>query len=150
MVICLPVLDLQNHHRLVGLYLVDLPISGLVLPGQEESPLRFLKLEDLVLSHDSLVKVCGSLSSCSGLYHLWLRLSCSDQSGNCLPVLDLQNHHRLETLYLFDLPVSGLVLPGQEESPLKSLGLEDLVLSHDSLVKVWITIILLCLMPALS
>ena len=110
-----PGLDLQNHHRLERLELDNLPVSGLVLPGQEESPLREVRLEKLVLSHDSLVKVCGSLSSCSGLWYLWLsRLSCSDQSGNCLPVLDLQNCHRLERLYLGDLPVSGLVLPGQE------------------------------------
>ena len=110
-------LNLQNHHRLQRLHLDDLPVSGLVLQGHEESPLRFLELKNLVLSHDSLVKVCGSLSSCSGLEQLWLRrLSCSDQSGSCLPVLDLQNCHRLTTIHLTDLSVVGSLPPRMHQS----------------------------------
>ena len=133
-----PVLDLQNHNRLKRLKLEDLSINSLLLPGQEELPLWKLSLSNLVLSHESLVQVCGSLSSsCSGLKELHLTsLSCSDQSGSCLPALDLQKHHGLQMLVLDKLPISSLLLPGQEESALEDLKLENLVLSHDSLVQV--------------
>ena len=87
----LPALDLQTHHRLETLKLNKLPISGLLLPNHVKS----LVLSNLVLSHDNLEQPCRSQSSLGGLELELDNLSCRDHSGSrCLPVLDLQTHHR--------------------------------------------------------
>ena len=144
----LSVLGLQRHHKLEELKLGNTSISGLLLPGREESQIRYLCLYNLVLSHDSLVQLCSSISSSSVLRRLKLtnlrcydhddltNLSCSEHSGRCpLPALGLQRHHKLEWLELDNASISGLLLPGQEESRIKELDLHNLVLSHDSLVQ---------------
>ena len=132
-----PVLDLQKHNRLQVLQLNALPISGIQLPSQEESQLRYLELWGLVLSHDNLVQLCGSLTSLSGLMELQLYdLSCSEHSGSrCLSAVDLSKRNRLGRLLLGTLPICGLLLPPQEESQLRDLDLWRLVLSHDNLVQ---------------
>ena len=133
----LPVLGLDRHHELWMLSLDNTSISGLLLPGQEESQIEYLYLYNLVLSHDSLVQLCNSLSFLVGLKALNLdNISCSDNSGSCpLPVLGLDRHHKLRRLKLGNTSISGLLLPGQEESQIRFLDLHNLVLSHDSLVQ---------------
>ena len=129
----LPDLDLQRHDRLRRLTLNKISISGLQLPNQEQSKLRYLYLETLVLSHGNLVQLCTSLSSLTDLRVLELmNISCSDDSLNlCLPVLDLHRHSRIEVLPLIKISISGLLLP----SNLYGLYLDNLVLSHDNLVQ---------------
>ena len=133
----LPVLDLHKHHKLRYLRLGKIPLSCLLLPSQEETQLRRLYLEKLSMSHDNLVQLCKSLSFLVGLNSLILyNVSCSDNSGSCpLPVLGLDRHHELERLKLDNTSISGLLLPGQEESRIWLLELHNLVLSHDSLVQ---------------
>ena len=133
----LPALCLDRHHELWMLSLDNTSISGLRLPGQEESQIEYLYLYNLVLSHDSLVQLCKSLSFLVGLKALNLdNISCSDNSGSCpLPVLGLDRHHKLRRLKLGNTSISGLLLPGQEESRIECLDLHNLVLSHDSLVQ---------------
>ena len=133
----LSVLDLQRHHRLKWLKLDKISISGLILPSQEQLQLRELDLDNLVLSHDNLVQLSTSLLSLSSLEYLILTyLSCSDDGGSCrLSVLDLHRHHRLERLELDKISISGLLLPSQEQSQLRDLYLDNLVLSHDNLVQ---------------
>ena len=106
---CLHVLGLLKHRELSELDIDRLPISGLLLPSQE-SLLRCLVLKNLVLSHDSLVQLCRSLSSLAGLEKLKLiDLSC--RSCRCLPVLDLQEHHKLGRLVMETMSVEGLLPP---------------------------------------
>ena len=133
----LPVLGLDKHHKLWYLRLDKIPLSCLLLPSQEETQLRELCLYKLTMSHDNLVQLCKSLSFLVGLKVLNLdNISCSDNSGSCpLPVLGLQRHHELWWLSLDNTSISGLLLPGQEESQIKYLDLHNLVLSHDSLVQ---------------
>ena len=131
------VLDLHKHHKLEKLQLDKISITSLVLPSQGESGLSVLGLDNLVLSHDNLVQLCSSLSSLSSLQDLRLdNLSCSDDGDSCrISVLDLHKHHKLETLQLDKISISGLVLPSQGESELRKLDLDNLVLSHDNLVQ---------------
>ena len=138
----LSVLDLHKHHKLWYLRLDKIPLSCLLLPNQEETQLRNLRLEKLVMSHDNLVQLCKSLSFLVGLKMLYLNdLSCSDHDGRCpLPVLGLDRHHKLGWLSLHNTSLSGLLLPGQEESRIKDLDLHNLVLSHDSLVQLYSSI----------
>ena len=138
----LPALGLDRHHELEWLKLDNTSISGLLLPGQEESRIKCLYLYNLVLSHDSLVQLCKSLSFWVGLEVLNLdNISCSEHSGSCpLPVLGLDKHHKLQELKLDNTSLSGLLLPGQEESRIKDLDLHNLVLSHDSLVQLYSSI----------
>ena len=133
----LPVLDLHKHHKLWYLRLNKIPLSCLPLPSQEETQFSRLNLNKLSMSHDNLVQLCKSLSFWVGLKVLYLiDLSCSDHDGRCpLPVLGLQRHHKLQVLKLDNTSISGLLLPGQEESRIKYLDLDNVVLSHDSLVQ---------------
>ena len=131
------VLDLHNHHKLRELMLDKIPLSCLILPNQEETQFHTLYLDKLSMSHDNLVQLCKSLSFWVGLKALYIgNLSCSDHDGSCpLPVqLILQRHHKLQELKLDNTSISGLLLPGQEESRIMYLDLHNLVLSHDSLV----------------
>ena len=131
------VLDLHKHHKLETLHLDKIFISNLILSSQGESQLSALYLYNLVLSHDNLVQLCSSLSSLSSLEKLVLgNLSCSDDGGSCrISVLDLNKHHKLETLLLDKISISSLVLPSQGESELSKLCLFGLLLSHDNLVQ---------------
>ena len=112
---CLPVLDLQQHNKLEELWLHDLwnlSVEGLLLPVERD---RFtsLWLSNVKMNHQYLEQLPGSLSSCSCLEKLYLKLvKCNEQSHSCcLPVLDLQKHNKLKELYLRDLSVEGLLLP---------------------------------------
>ena len=132
-----PVLDLHKHHRLWWLTIDTISISGLLLPSQEVSKLKTLRLHKMDWSHKSLVHLYGSFSSLSSLQDLILdNLSCSDHTNTCrLPVLDLHKHHRLTVISLDKLPIYGILLPNQAKSQLGQLFLSNIVLSHDSLVQ---------------
>ena len=133
----IPALDLHKHHKLRTLFLKKIPLSRLLIPSPEETQLRSLSLDKLSMSHDNRVQLCKSLSFEVGLILLYLNdLSCSDHDCSCpLPVLGLDRHHKLSRLKLGNTSISGLLLPGQEESRIKELDLHNLVLSHDSLVQ---------------
>ena len=130
---CLPVLDLQQHNTLQRLYLLDLPVEGLLLPVERD---RFasLRLNNVTMNHQYLEQLSGSLSSCSCLEYLYLwKVKCSEQSHSCcLPVLDLQKHNKLEELRLWNLSVEGLLLP-VERDRFTSLDLTNVTMNHQYL-----------------
>ena len=126
---CIPVLDLQKHNELLELDLRDLSVEGLLLPVERD---RFtsLELNNVTMNHQYLEQLSGSLSSCSGLEILYLRVECSEQSHSCcLPVLDLQKHNKLRKLDLLDLSVKGLLLP-VEGDRFTSLELNNVTMNH--------------------
>ena len=130
---CLPVLDLQKHNKLEELRLDDLSVKGLLLPVERD---RFtsLRLDNVTMTHQYLEQLFGSLSSCSCLVHLYLKLvKCSEQSHSCcLPVLDLQKHNKLKRLWLANLSVEGLLLP-VEGDRLTLLSLYNVTMNHHDL-----------------
>ena len=135
--LCLPVLDLHRHCRIRELLLNKISISGLLLPSQVESNLRKLSLDNLVLSHDNLVQLYTSLS-CVTTYLEMLgltNLTCSDHGDSCRLLLDLHRHVNLSRLRIDKISFSVLLLPSQEESNIWYLELNNMLLSHDSLVQ---------------
>ena len=130
---CLPVLDLQQHNKLRKLDLWDLSVKGLLLPVERD---RFtsLWLNNVTMTHQYLEQLPGSLSSYSYLENLSLsKVKCSEQSHSCcLPVLDLQQHDDLQTLYLRDLSVKGLLLPVERDT-LTLLLLTNVTMNHQYL-----------------
>ena len=146
----LPVLDLQTHHMLEHLTLGNISISGLLLPSQVQSKLEYLNLENLGLPHDILAHICTSLPiSCLWTLKLSL-LICNDHGvGFRLPVLDLRSHE-VDTLKLQQVSVGGLLLPSQGQSKLKNLLLDNLILTHDSLVHICTSLNLLTTLELLK
>ena len=130
---CLPVLDLQKHNKLKELRLGDLSVEGLLLPVERDR-LTLLSLTNVTMNHQYLEQLPGSLSSCSGLEELDLyEVKCSEQSHSCcLPVLDLQQHNKLEELRLWNLSVKGLLLP-VERDRLTLLWLDNVTMNHRGL-----------------
>ena len=130
---CHLVLDLQQHNKLKVLALCDLSIEGLLLPVERD---RFtsLKLLNVTMNHQYLEQLSGSLSSCSCLETLEINaVKCSEQSHSCcLPVLDLQQHNKLEELYLWDLSFEGLLLP-LERDRFTKLSLGNVTMNHHGL-----------------
>ena len=129
---CLPVLDLQKHNKLKKLLLRDLSVKGLLLPVEGDR--LTLKLFDVTINHHGLEQLSGSLSSCSCLETLEIiKVKCSEQSHSCcLPVLDLQQHNKLEELYLWDLSFEGLLLP-LERDRFTKLSLGNVTMNHHGL-----------------
>ena len=129
---CLPVLDLQKHNKLKKLYLRDLSVKGLLLPVEGDT--LTLKLDNVTINHHGLEQLSGSLSSCSCLETLEInKVKCSEQSHSCcLPVLDLQQHNKLEELYLWDLSFEGLLLP-LERDRFTKLSLGNVTMNHHGL-----------------
>ena len=128
-----PVLDLQKHNKLKVLYLEEVSVEGLLLPVERDS-LTSLWLDNVTMNHHGLEQLSGSLSSCSGLEKLCLyKVKCSEQSHSCcLPVLDLQQHNKLEILSLWNLSVKGLLLP-VEGDRFTSLSLDNVTMNHQYL-----------------
>ena len=78
--------------------------------------------------------ICESLSSCSGLRNIELRLSShlgstrlSRHLGST--VLDLKKHNKLEKLKLYDTSVDSLLLP-VKGATITSLGLYNVTMTH--------------------
>ena len=96
--------------------------------------LTSLKLYNITMNHHGLEQLSGSLSSCSFLEKLYLKLvKCSEQSHSCcLHVLDLQKHNKLQRLDLWDLSVKGLLLP-EERDRFTSLKLYNITMNHHGL-----------------
>ena len=130
---CLPVLDLQKHSKLEELRLWNLSVKGLLLPV-EKNRFTSLWLSNVTMNHQYLEQLLGSLSSCSCLEELYLyEVKCSEQSHSCcLPVLDLQQHNKLHTLYLRDFSVKGLLLPVERDT-LTLLLLTNVTMNHQYL-----------------
>ena len=130
---CLPVLDLQKQNKLQELDLKDLSVEGLLLPVERDR-FTWLWLDNVTMNHQYLEQLSGSLSSYSCLEELWLsEVKCSEQSHSCcLPVLDLQQHNKLQELDLLYLYVKGLLLP-VERDRLTSLTLEYVTINHQYL-----------------
>ena len=130
---CLPVLDLQKHNKLEELDLCDLSVKGLLLPVERD---RFTSLElyGVTMNHQYLEQLSGSLSSYSCLEYLYFNeVECSEHSHSCcLPVLDLQQHNMLQTLYLWNLSVKGLLLPVGRDM-FTSLQLFHVTMNHHGL-----------------
>ena len=130
---CLPVLDLQKHNKLEELRLYDLSVEGLPLPVERDT-LTLLLLTNVTMNHQYLEQLLGSLSSYSCLGNLQLfKVKCSEQSHSCsLPVLDLQQHNKLQYLNLGDLSFKSLLLP-VEGDMLTSLELYNVTMNHHGL-----------------
>ena len=128
-----PVLDLQKHNKLKLLYLEKLSVEGLLLPVEGDR-LTSLWLDNVTMNHHGLEQLSGSLSSCSCLEKLVLQLvKCNVQSHSCcLPVLDLQQHNKLEELRLWLLSVEGLLLP-VERDRFTTLSLSYVTMNHHGL-----------------
>ena len=130
---CLPVLDLQKHNKLEELTLWDLSVKGLLLPVERDR-LTSLNLVYVTMNHQYLEQLSESLSSYSCLEKLDLyEVKCSEQSHSCcLPVLDLQQHNKLEELRLWNLSVKGLLLP-VERDRFTTLYLSYVTMNHRGL-----------------
>ena len=137
---CLPVLDLQQHNKLQILELCDLSVKGLLLPV-ERGRFTSLRLINVTMNHHGLEQLSGSLSSCSCIEKLYLvEVKCSEQSHSCyLPVLDLQQHNKLQKLELEDLSVKGLLLP-VEGDRLTSLKLDNVTMKNHGLEKLSVSL----------
>ena len=127
---CIPVLDLQNHDKLMTLDLQDISIEGLLLPV-EGARITWLRLDKVTMSHHSCGQLSESLSSCSHLEDLDLdKVRCREHSDSfCIPVLDLQKHDKLMTLDLQDISIEGLLLP-VEGARITWLRLDKVTMSH--------------------
>ena len=130
---CLPVLDLQKQNKLKKLKLNDLSVQGLLLPVERDR-FTLLKLKYVTMNHQYLEQLSGSVSSCSCLEALSLNeVECNEQSHSCcLPVLDLQEHNKLEELKLRNLSVNGLLLP-VERDRFTLLSLTNVTMNHQYL-----------------
>ena len=130
---CLPVLDLQKHNKLRGLKLEDLSVKVLLLPVERDM-LTILSLDNVTMNHQYSEQLSGSLSSYSSLENLRLDgVKCSEQSHSCrLPVLNLQEHNKLQRLDIQDLSVKCLLLP-VERDMLTSLSLDNVTMNHQYL-----------------
>ena len=130
---CLPVLDLQQHNKLLYLCLEDLSVKGLLLPVERDR-YTSLWLINVTMNHHGLEQLAGFLSSNSCLEGLYLNeVKCSEHSHSCcLPVLDLQKHNKLKKLYLKYLSVKGLLLP-VERDRFTSLRLTIVTMNHHGL-----------------
>ena len=128
---CIPVLDLQKHNKLKTLWLLSLSIEGLLLPV-EGARITSLKLVNVTMTHHGCEQLSESLSSCSSLEYLYLySVRCREQSdSSCIPVLDLQKHNKLKTLWLLSLSIEGLLLP-VEGARITSLTLNFVTMTHN-------------------
>ena len=127
---CIPVLDLQKHGKLMKLDLQDLSIEGLLLPV-EGARITFLTLDHVTMPHHDCEQLSESLSSCSHLEDLDLRIvRCREHCDSCcIPVLDLQKHYKLKKLWLLSLSIEGLLLP-VEGARITLLRLYDVTMPH--------------------
>ena len=93
-----------------------------------------LLLTNVTMNHQYLEQLLGSLSSYSCLRNLQLfKVKCSEQSHSCsLPVLDLQQHNKLQYLNLGDLSFKSLLLP-VEGDMFTSLELFNVTMNHHDL-----------------
>lgn len=96
---CRPALDLHRHKMLETFRLKNVSIESMLLPDQRETCLRIVELDSLTLTHHGIEQLCRLLSFCSDLQRLALgSLSCSEHGVSCcLPALDLQRQHMIET-----------------------------------------------------
>ena len=127
---CIPVLDLQKHDKLTTLWLHLISIEGLLLPV-EGAKITCLRLYNVTMPHHDCEQLPGSVTSCSHLEVLYLyEVRCREHNDSCcIPVLDLQKHDKLTTLWLQDIYIEGLLLP-VEGARIKSLRLVNVTMSH--------------------
>ena len=127
---CIPVLDLQKHDKLNTLELRWLSIEGLLLPV-EGARITSLELDNVTMAHHGWEQLSGSVTSCSHLEFLRLDgVRCREHRDSCcIPVLDLQKHYKLKTLWLRCLSIEGLLLP-VEGARITSLRLDNVTMPH--------------------
>ena len=127
-------LDLQNCNKLGRLELRNLSVEGLLLPV-DGTRISEVIITEVILTHHGMEQLTGSLSSCSSLETLVLKLSCRDHSSGCiLPVLlDLQKCNKLKKLGLRGLSVEGLLTPSHIQGHINwALLLSDVKMSAQS------------------
>ena len=130
---CIPVIDLQKHNKLEKLDLIDISVEGLLLPV-EGATITTLELDNVTMTHHGLEQLTESLSSCTSLLKVHLRtVTCSEHAGGtCIPVIDLRQHNKLDTLVLRNMSVEGLLLPG-EGATITHLWLDNVTMTHHGL-----------------
>ena len=137
-------LDLQRLNSLRGVDLRKLSVESVLLPGQGTLPLhlKHLTVWDSKLSHRDREELFSYIRVSSTLQTLNLRkLYCSEHGDICsLPALDLQRHHSLKKLELWELSVESVLLPGQGTLPLPLtiLIVWDSKLSHSGLKELFL------------
>ena len=127
---CIPVLNLQKHDKLETLDLQNISIEALLLPVEGDK-FTSLTLNYVTMSHHSCEQLSGSMTSFSCLEDLFLRkVRCREHIYSpCIPVLDLQNHYKMERLDLQDIYIEGLLLP-VEGARITSLYLCNVTMPH--------------------
>ena len=131
--ICIPVIDLRQHNKLERLDLMNISVEGLLLPV-EGATFRSLRLHHVTMTHHGLEQLAESLLSCISLLKVDLSIvRCSEHAGGTfIPVIDLRQHNKLDTLWLRDMSVEGLLLPG-EGATITSLNLYYVTMTHHGL-----------------
>ena len=130
---CIPVLDLRKHNELEQLSIMASPVEGLLLP-MEETRIRSLALDNVIMAHHELEQLSRSSSSWSSIKQLHLDgVRCSEhRDRSCIPVLDLRKHNELELLSIKASPVEDLLLP-IEGARIRQLTLVNLTMAHHEL-----------------
>ena len=130
---CIPVIDLRQHNKLERLWLRDMSVESLLLPG-EGATITTLWLDSVTMPHHGLKQLAESLPSCISLLNVDLRrMRCSEHAGGtCIPVIDLRQHNKLEKLWLVNISVESLLLPG-EGATITSPELRIVIMTHHGL-----------------
>ena len=140
---CLPALDLQRLLSLRIVRLENLSVESVLLPGRGTLLSQLIKLtvRGSNISHRGMEQLYSCLRDSSTLQDLELkRLYCSDHGRSCcLPALDLQRHHWLETVTLENLSVESVLLPrrGTLLPQLKNLTVRGSDISQSSIEQLY-------------
>ena len=130
---CLPILNLQRHHSLETIFLQRLSVEGVLLPGQGTllSQLTYISVQGIQISHCGIEQLYSCLRDSSTLQRLSLMSPyCSDHGKSCcLPVLDLQRQHSLETMFLLESSFESVLLPSRLERE-KAIYLDEIPTLH--------------------
>ena len=133
--LCIPVIDLRlmKHNKLENLELKNTYVEGLLLPVKRAT-ITSLVLDHVTITHHGMEQLAEFLSFCISLLNVDLMtVRCSQHvDGVCIPVLDIENHNKLEKLWLSSIPVECLLLH-VEETTIASLKLDNVTMSHHGL-----------------
>ena len=137
---CIPLLDLQKLkqklYNLKRLLMDAISVESLLQP-EGEATITSLELDNLTITHHSLVRVMKFVSFCPGLEELDVRkVKCVEHDDTvCIPVLDLQKLNSLKRLILDTISVEYLLLP-EREATFTSLVLYNITIPFHSLENV--------------
>lgn len=128
---CLPVVGLEKHIKLKWLVLRQLSVESLKLPDMKRARISHIFVDNVIITDHCIEHIYKSVSSWYGIEQLEItNLSCSSHSArHCHPVLDLQEHIRLQRLLLRKLSVECMLLPDMEIARVSHLFLENVMIT---------------------